>query len=139
MRDPDERRRCIVGADGDEAITRCRVLASERGFMLLEVQPITGRTHQIRAHLAALGYAIVGDQVYALPPEHGTPEAALLRQFLHAYSLQFCRYPDNKLCTFFAPLADDLVLMVTTVFPFRFRRIECKNNRFRSTVALLLI
>ena len=127
MRDPDERRRCIVGADGDEAITRCRVLASERGFMLLEVQPITGRTHQIRAHLAALGYAIVGDQVYALPPKHGTPEAALLRQFLHAYSLQLNCYPDNKLCTFFAPLADDLVTWLELYFPSGLGEVNAKT------------
>lgn len=117
QRDPDERRRCIVGPAGDEAITQCRVIACENGFVLLEVRPITGRTHQIRAHLSALGYAIVGDHVYALPPEHGTPEATLPRQFLHAYSLQFCRYPDNTLCTFIAPLADDLVTWLQLYFP----------------------
>ncbi|GAC1425490.1 MAG: hypothetical protein PVS3B3_08340 [Ktedonobacteraceae bacterium] len=117
QRDPDERRRCIVGPDGDEAITRCRVLATENGFLLLDVRPITGRTHQIRTHLAALGYAIIGDQVYAPSPENRTPEAALTRQFLHAYSLQLRRYPDNALCTFIAPLADDLVNWLQHYFP----------------------
>ena len=117
QRDPDERRRCIVGPEGDESITQCRVLATENGFLLLDVRPITGRTHQIRAHLAALGYTIVGDQMYALQPEYGTPEAALTRQFLHAYNLQLRRYPDNMLCTFFAPLADDLVAWLQHYFP----------------------
>ena len=117
QRDPDERRRCVVGPDGDDAITQCRVLATENEFLLLEVRPITGRTHQIRAHLAALGYSIVGDQVYALQPDYGTPEAALTRQFLHAYSLQLRRYPDNALCTFCAPLADDLVTWLQQYFP----------------------
>lgn len=117
QRDPDDRRRCIVGPDGDESITHCRVLATENDFLLLDVRPITGRTHQIRAHLAALGYAIVGDKMYALPAEQGTPEAALPRQFLHAYSLQLRRYPDDARCTFVAPLAEDLVIWLQYYFP----------------------
>ena len=109
QRDPDDRRRCIVGPDGQQATTRVRVLAVEEDFSLLDVRPITGRTHQIRAHLAAAGYAIVGDQTYAPPATPGTPEAALKRQFLHAYSLALRLYPDNTIHTFIAPLADDLV------------------------------
>jgi 23S rRNA pseudouridine1911/1915/1917 synthase len=112
QRDPDERRRCIVGPDGQFALTQVNVLSvsADETFALLEVQPVTGRTHQIRAHLAALGYAIVGDQLYAPPAEPGTPQAELTRQFLHAHSLTLHRYPDNTLCTFVAPLADDLSL-----------------------------
>jgi 23S rRNA pseudouridine1911/1915/1917 synthase len=112
QRDPDERRRCIVGPDGQFALTQVNVLSvsPDETFALLEVQPVTGRTHQIRAHLAALGYAIVGDQLYAPPAEPGTPQAELTRQFLHAHSLTLHRYPDNTLCTFVAPLADDLSL-----------------------------
>ncbi len=117
QRDPDERRRCIVGPDGDESLTRCRVLGSENDFFLLEVQPITGRTHQIRAHLAALGYSIVGDTMYAPQPEQGTPEAALTRQFLHAYSLRLQGYPDDIPLTFVAPLADDLASWLHQYFP----------------------
>jgi 23S rRNA-/tRNA-specific pseudouridylate synthase len=117
QRDPDDRRRCIVGPDGQEATTVVKVLAVEHGFALLDVRPITGRTHQIRAHLAALGYAIVGDSTYALPAENGTPEAALKRQFLHAYSLQLRRYPDDTPCTFVAPLADELVSWMKHYFP----------------------
>lgn len=109
QRDPDERRRCIVGADGQHATTLIRVLAREGRLVLLEVQPVTGRTHQIRAHLAAAGYAIVGDQMYAPVPEAGTAEASLARQFLHASSLTLQSYPDNERCTFVAPLAHDLM------------------------------
>jgi 23S rRNA pseudouridine1911/1915/1917 synthase len=108
QRDPDDRRRCIVGPQGQRAVTTVRTLAMEGDFVLLEAQPVTGRTHQIRAHLAASGYAIVGDSTYAFPAGAGTPEAAMGRQFLHAYSLELRRYPDNALCTFVAPLADDL-------------------------------
>jgi 23S rRNA-/tRNA-specific pseudouridylate synthase len=115
QRDPAERRRCIVGPDGQEATTLVRVLAVEERFALLDVRPVTGRTHQIRAHLAALGCAIVGDQVYAPPmkPDHaGTSGVAagvvLQRQFLHAYSLTLRDYPSNRARTFIAPLASDL-------------------------------
>jgi len=117
QRDPDDRRRCIVGLAGRQATTRFHVLAVESNFALLEVWPMTGRTHQIRAHLAALGYAIVGDQTYAPLSETGTPQAALKRQFLHAYSLELRRYPDNALCKFVAPLADDLILWMEQHLP----------------------
>jgi 23S rRNA-/tRNA-specific pseudouridylate synthase len=108
QRDPGERRRCIVGTDGQHATTEVRVLACEQHFALLEVRPITGRTHQIRAHLAAAGYAIVGDQTYAPSAAPGTAEAALLRQFLHASSLTLYRYPDNERCMYIAALPRDL-------------------------------
>jgi 23S rRNA pseudouridine1911/1915/1917 synthase len=117
QRDPADRRRCIVGSEGQQARTIVRALALEGEFVLLEARPVTGRTHQIRAHMAALGYAIVGDSTYALPAEVGTPAAAMKRQFLHAYSLELRRYPDNVLCTFVAPLANDLVQWLEHYFP----------------------
>ncbi len=117
QRDPADRRRCIVGPEGQQARTLVRVLATEGEFVLLEARPVTGRTHQIRAHLAALGYAIVGDLTYALSARAGTPEAALKMQFLHAYSLELSRYPDNALCTFVAPLANDLRVWLEHYFP----------------------
>ncbi len=117
QRDPSDRRRCIVGPDGQEAQTVIKAMASEGEYVLLEAQPVTGRTHQIRAHLAALGYAIVGDAIYSSPTEMGTPTAAMKRQFLHAYSLEFKRYPDNQLCSFVAPLADDLKVWLEVYFP----------------------
>ncbi len=117
QRDPDDRRRCIVGPEGQSAITTLRILALVGDFALLEVHPFTGRTHQIRAHLAALGYAVVGDQTYAPIAEDGTPQAALKRQFLHAHSLELRRYPDNVQCKFVAPLPDDLILWMGRYFP----------------------
>jgi 23S rRNA pseudouridine1911/1915/1917 synthase len=117
QRDPEQRRRCIVGPDGQEATTIIRVLAVEHGFVLLDVRPVTGRTHQIRAHLAALGYPIVGDRTYGLPIECSTPDTVLSRQFLHAYSLNLRRYPDNTICTFIAPLAADLAAWAECCFP----------------------
>ncbi len=115
QRDPDERRRCIVGPDGQEAKTIIKVLAREQQYFLLEARPVTGRTHQIRAHLAALGYSIIGDRMYGVPITGETE--GLQRQFLHAYSLKLQRYPDNAECQFVAPLADDLVAWMKCTFP----------------------
>jgi len=117
QRDPDDRRRRIVGPDGQTAQTFVKALAIEGEFVLVEARPVTGRTHQIRAHLAALGYAIVGDSTYSLPAEVGASAAAMKRQFLHAYSLELRRYPDDALCTFVAPLAHDLTAWLERYFP----------------------
>ncbi len=64
-----------------DAVTRYRVLAAGGGLSLLLCEPVTGRTHQLRVHLAHLGYPILGDDIY------GTPSARIGRQALHALSL----------------------------------------------------
>jgi 23S rRNA pseudouridine1911/1915/1917 synthase len=115
QRDPGERRRGIVGVEGQEATTVIKLLASENDYTLLEARPITGRTHQIRAHLAALGYAILGDPVYRANMDN--EEVTLARQFLHAHSLTLHNYPENALQTFVAPLANDLVWWLERYFP----------------------
>src|SRR6266496_2913139 len=120
QRDPTDRRRSIVALDGQPAKTLLHVLAVSDSFALLDVRPVTGRTHQIRAHLAALGYAIVGDKIYAPYAEHDPAflvQKVLGRQFLHAYSLQLRRYPDNALVQFVAPLAEDLIFWMQKYFP----------------------
>ena len=72
-----------VVAGGRESQTRYRVREEIAGgdYALLEVEPVTGRTHQIRVHLAAIGHPIVGDAVY------GKRSDVLGRQFLHAWKL----------------------------------------------------
>jgi 23S rRNA pseudouridine1911/1915/1917 synthase len=110
QRDPADRRRCIVGPAGQQARTRVRIIAAWDDYALLEAQPITGRTHQIRAHLAAAGYALLGDSTYAPLAEPGSPASALARQFLHAYSLTLKDYPTNRPRTFVAPLPADLTV-----------------------------
>ena len=116
-RDPDDRRRCIVGPGGQEAGTWVTMLATQGEFVLVEARPVTGRTHQIRAHLAAAGYALVGDATYACPAEPGTPAAALTRQFLHALSLGLRDYPTNCPRIFVAPLPSELLAWLTAYFP----------------------
>jgi 23S rRNA-/tRNA-specific pseudouridylate synthase len=114
-RDPADRRRCVVIVNGQEARTLVKPLACENGFVLLDVRPITGRTHQIRAHLAAAGCAIVGDPVYAESRPQAEP--ALARQFLHANTLTLRLYPDNALQTFTAPLSADLLSWLASHMP----------------------
>lgn len=120
QRDPRDRRRSIVGPEGQEARTVVQALAANARYALLEVRPVTGRTHQIRAHLAAAGYAIAGDRTYGLPAESAGEDmvgTALQRQFLHAYSLTLRRYPDNHVCCYTAPLAADLASWLSVQFP----------------------
>ena len=80
-RDPSDRKRMAVVMGGKEGRTRYHVKEHLDGYTLLEVHTETGRTHQIRVHLAAIGYPVVGDKVY------GVKSAYLKRQFVHAQRL----------------------------------------------------
>lgn len=82
-RDPRNRKRMAVVNEGREARTRYSVARYIGGCTLLEVRTETGRTHQIRVHLAAIGYPVVGDATYGAKSDH------LSRQFLHACRLGF--------------------------------------------------
>ena len=82
-RDPRNRKRMAVVAEGRAALTRYSVLERPEGYSLVEARPVTGRTHQIRVHLAAVGHPVVGDALY------GKAEQKLDRHFLHAQGLGF--------------------------------------------------
>jgi len=101
-RDPRRRQRMAIVEGGKEATTKYQVRKYLDGYTLLEVAPVTGRTHQIRIHLSAIGFPVVGDPVY------GVRSAHLNRQFIHAYHLGF-RLPSTKeYRDFVAPLPADL-------------------------------
>lgn len=105
-RDPRRRQRMALvsaAAGGREARTRFRVLREARGRSLLELQLETGRTHQIRVHLAAVGHPVVGDQTYGRPQAPHPP-----RQFLHAARLEFAHPATGAWMVFDAPLPADL-------------------------------
>ncbi len=98
-------RMAVVSAPsgGREARTRFKVLHVSKGRSLLELQLETGRTHQIRVHLAAVHHPVVGDAVYGRPQPPQPP-----RQFLHAAHLELAHPTTGEWMTFDSPLPDDL-------------------------------
>jgi 23S rRNA pseudouridine1911/1915/1917 synthase len=101
-RHPRNRKKMAVVAGGREAETRYRLRETVDGFALLEVEPVTGRTHQIRVHLAAIGHPVVGDAVY------GKRSEFVGRQFLHAWRLAFDLPSSGRRVEFESPLPADL-------------------------------
>lgn len=112
-RDPLDRRRVIITPEppGQQSLTRYRTLAvagsyhGER-YALVLAEPVTGRTHQVRAHLTSLGAPLVGDTMYL--PE-GSPISALAaRSMLHAWTLTI-RWPRDQSLTFCASPPTDML------------------------------
>jgi 23S rRNA pseudouridine1911/1915/1917 synthase len=89
---------------GREAVSEYRTLESFREHTLLEVHPLTGRTHQIRVHLKFIGCPVAGDRLYG----HRHPTIELDRQFLHAARLTILLPGEAEPRTFEAPLPDEL-------------------------------
>jgi 23S rRNA pseudouridine1911/1915/1917 synthase len=114
-RDTADRRRMAIRAGGRESTTRFARMASYRTGAdrraLLHVKPVTGRTHQIRVHLAYARLPIVGDPVYG---RRGVERDGLGRQFLHAWRLSV-NLPHSGPRTFTAPIADDLRTYLTAL------------------------
>jgi 23S rRNA pseudouridine1911/1915/1917 synthase len=112
-RDPTDRQKMSTRAGrAREAVTRVTFAQHLKGVSLLKVAIATGRTHQIRVHLSAIGHPIVGDPVYGgvhrrvLP--NLRPVMRLERPFLHAARLSFTHPADAKRLTFESPLPEDL-------------------------------
>jgi 23S rRNA pseudouridine1911/1915/1917 synthase len=103
-RHPRDRRKVAVVEDGREARTRFHVIREVDGRSLLELRPETGRTHQIRVHLASIGHPVTGDSVYGRRSRDVVP-----RQFLHAHRLIFAHPRSGERIELEAPLAPDLV------------------------------
>lgn len=81
---------------------------SYQGFSLLSLEPKTGRTHQLRVHLAHLNHPIVGDQLYGGKKRKALDKVWCHRHFLHAAELQFTHPSTQKLIKISAPLPEDL-------------------------------
>jgi 23S rRNA pseudouridine1911/1915/1917 synthase len=118
-RDPVRRTRMKAGGiAARQALTHYRVLRRFPHFTLLDVQPATGRTHQIRVHLASIGHPVVGDLTYGAPSKlgfKGREVATLSRTFLHAAKLAFAHPITGDPVRFEAPLPDELAEFVRQV------------------------
>jgi 23S rRNA pseudouridine1911/1915/1917 synthase len=101
-RDPRNRKKISVLVGGRPSITSFTVLRRFKDATLVEVTPKTGRTHQIRAHMAAMGHPLVGDALY------GGEAKRLKRQFLHAAKLTFAHPGTGQHVTFEAKLPQEL-------------------------------
>jgi len=100
-RDPKERKRMAVVSGGRFARTRYQVVGRRGGHTLLRCDLDTGRTHQIRVHLAALGHPVAGDS------EYGGAEAGVSRPMLHAWRLRLRHPRTGEEMSFEAPPPPD--------------------------------
>ena len=118
--DRDRKRMAVGTRKGREAVTTYRVMKRLDGFTLLQVHPETGRTHQIRVHLSAMGHPVVGDKVYG-----GTREKKFRvsgfgfrvkpkRQLLHAWKLGLFHPRTDNWMEFEAPLPADFMSWLHT-------------------------
>lgn len=118
-RHPVNRKKMAVVHNGKPAVTHFRILERFAGFTYLQVALETGRTHQIRVHLASEGFSLLGDPVYGGRSQRRGKRApdsqelvavlgAFQRQALHAYRLRFQHPADQQDRTFEAPLPADL-------------------------------
>jgi len=101
--------RYAAGREGPEAVTLLREMGREAGWALLEAQPLTGRTHQIRAHAALLGAPVAGDELYGGPPSS--------RLWLHAASLSLAHPASGAPLTLEAPRGETRGALAALVAP----------------------
>jgi 23S rRNA pseudouridine1911/1915/1917 synthase len=106
-RDPKHRTRMAVVTDGRPSVTGYRVRERLAGWTLLELDLVTGRTHQIRVHLTAIGHPIAGDPVYGGGTSRKGPDG-LGRLFLHAWRLELAAPGDGRLIRAAAALPPEL-------------------------------
>jgi 23S rRNA pseudouridine1911/1915/1917 synthase len=114
-RDPQHRQRMAVvtgpSRRGREARTEYQVVERFAHHALVEAAPVTGRTHQIRIHLAFIGHPVVGDRVYGFRKQR----VPVPRQFLHAARIAFTLPGSGKHAEFTSPLPDDLDAVLKTL------------------------
>ncbi|WP_447926981.1 23S rRNA pseudouridine(1911/1915/1917) synthase RluD [Vreelandella sp. EE27] len=119
-RHPKDRKRQAVTASGKPAVTHYRVVERFRAHTHVRCQLETGRTHQIRVHMAHARYPLIGDPLYSgrakLPPGASEPLKEILREFprqaLHARKLSFIHPITEEPMTFRAALPDELLMLL---------------------------
>ena len=98
----DRKRMAVTPKNARRAVTHWSVIARYNGYTHIRCELETGRTHQIRVHMAHIGHPLLGDLVYG----HKRPEKGLSGQCLHARALRFIHPRTGKLVTFTCPLPD---------------------------------
>jgi len=121
-RDPSNRTRMAVVRGGRNALTLYRVRRGFDRFTLLDVELKTGRTHQIRVHLAWLKHPVVGDETYGAGRDNTIQDArlrarvrSLNRQFLHAEKLGFTHPKTGEFFKFESPLPEELAALLASL------------------------
>jgi 23S rRNA pseudouridine1911/1915/1917 synthase len=123
-RHPSERKQMAVVASGRQARTLYRVVERLAGTCVIECRPVTGRTHQIRVHMAHLGHAVVGDPVYSgrqwrglADPRHRAACRDFPRQALHAWRLAFDHPRSGERIEFEAAPPADIQALLAVLRP----------------------
>ena len=104
----DRKKMCVIARNSKEAVTHWEVVKRYRGYTHIRCKLETGRTHQIRVHMAHIGHPILGDLVYG----HKKPELGQDSQCLHAGALCFRHPKDGRPVMVFAPLPDYFQLVI---------------------------
>ena len=122
-RDPSKANHWQVRADGRRALTEYETIASWPSYSLLKIHLLTGRTHQIRVHFAALGHPLLGDTAY------GGPGDAISRQALHAWRIHFHHPDTGKEIHIEAPIPEDMHHLIGSDIVSRETFIEERGGR----------
>jgi len=114
MRDRNNRKRMAIAPEGEGryAETEYHTLREYKAHTYLEVHPLTGRTHQIRVHMASVGCPIAADTLYG----YRNPSVKLQRHFLHAYQLSICLLGETEPHQFQVDLPGELKLILDNLF-----------------------
>jgi len=115
----DRKKMSIHARRGRAAVSRYQVVAESDGVTLVRLFPETGRTHQLRVHLAAIGHPIIGDAVYGSQKAARNLDVAVYtfpRQALHAESIRFHHPAHGALLNIHAPYPEDFARLLTAVF-----------------------
>ncbi|WP_195576350.1 RluA family pseudouridine synthase [Paenibacillus sp. 1001270B_150601_E10] len=108
-KDRHKRNRRIVTPNGDHAVTHYETLKTSNELSLVQLELETGRTHQIRVHMANLGYPLAGDTLY------GGSRTLFHRQALHGVALSFPHPFSGEEVVVFAPMPDDMNLLIQKI------------------------
>ena len=108
-RDPNNRLHMIIIEGGKPSLTGYKVLWSTNDISLVECELFTGRTHQIRVHMSALGCPLVGDRTY------GANDEGLARVYLHSWKLEFTHPVTGEEMKFHQPVTPDFIERIANV------------------------